>query len=77
LKTVAGSNKTRGRKNRKNAMNHAARKAATQLQTNLRRRRSVTVFVDPTEGMPAAAAAFEIPIAGVPTYCVGLGLEAD
>jgi hypothetical protein len=56
-------------------MNHAARKAATQLQTNLRRRRSVTVFVGPTEGTPAAA--FEVPIAGVQMYCVGLGLEAD
>lgn len=35
------------------------------------------VFGGPTEGALAAAAAFEVPIAGVPTYCVGLGLEAD
>jgi hypothetical protein len=37
----------------------------------------VMVFVGPMEGTPAAAAALEVPIAGVPTYCVGLGLEAD
>ncbi|MGA8438295.1 MAG: hypothetical protein WB762_03765 [Candidatus Sulfotelmatobacter sp.] len=49
-----------------------------QLQTNLRRRRrSVTLFVAPTEGAPAPAAAFEVPIAGVPTHCAGLGLESD
>jgi hypothetical protein len=58
-------------------MNHAVRKATTQLQTNLRRRRSVMVLVSPMEGAPAAAAAFEVPIAGVPTYCARLSLEAD
>ena len=31
----------------------------------------------PTEEIPAAAAALEVPIAGVPTYCVGLDLEVD
>src|SRR5579863_183698 len=77
LKTVAGSNSTRGKKNRKNAMNHSERHATTQLQTNLRRRRSLMVLGGPTEGTPAAAAAFEVPIAGVPTYCVELSLETD
>ena len=36
-------------------MNHAARKAATQLQTNLRRRRSITVLAGPTEEIPFRA----------------------
>ena len=39
----------------------------TQLQTNLRRRRSAMVFAGPVEEIPAAGAALEVPTAGVPT----------
>jgi hypothetical protein len=60
----------RGRKNRKNARNHAVRKAVTPTQTSLRRRRSTSVFDGPAEESPAEAAAFEVPTAGVPTYFV-------
>src|SRR5256885_14007969 len=49
-------------------MNQAPRKAATQLHTRRRRRWSTSLFSGPTEATPPAAAAFEVPTAGVPTY---------
>src|ERR1700722_10530084 len=70
LKTVLGSKRVRGRKNRKKARNHAVRKAVTATQTNRRRRWSTSVFDGPDEESPADAAAFDVPTAGVPTYLV-------
>src|SRR5271170_6660092 len=70
LKTVLGSKRVRGRKNRKKARNHAVRNAVTATHTRRRRRRSISVFDGPGEDNPAAAAAFEVPTAGVPTYFV-------
>jgi hypothetical protein len=60
----------RGRKNRKKARNHAVRNAVTATHTRRRRRRSISVFDGPGEDNPPAAAAFEVPTAGVPTYFV-------
>ena len=59
----------RGRKKRKNARNHAIRNPVTMVQTKRRRRRSISVMVQ-VPATPAAAAAFEVPTAGVPTYFV-------
>ena len=70
LKTEFGSKSVRGRKKRKKARNHAVRKAVTPTQTSRRRRLSISVFEGPDEASPAAAAAFEVPTAGVPTYFV-------
>src|SRR3984957_11390497 len=70
LKTVLGSKRVRGRKNRKKARNHAVRNAVTPTHTNRRRRRSTSVFDGPDEESPADAAALEVPTAGVPTYFV-------
>src|SRR6266478_7390429 len=70
LKTEFGSNSVRGRKNRKKARNHAVRNAVTAIHTRRRRRRSMSVFDGPDEESPAAAAAFDVPTAGVPTYFV-------
>src|SRR5437879_2645926 len=70
LKTELGSNRVRGRKNRKKARNHAVRNAVTAIHTRRRRRRSMSVFDGPDEESPAAAAAFDVPTAGVPTYFV-------
>jgi hypothetical protein len=70
LKTVLGSKRVRGRKNRKKAKNHAVRNAVTETHTIRRRRWSISVFEGPAEESPAAAAAFEVPTAGVPTYLV-------
>src|SRR5277367_5937062 len=70
LKTVLGSKRVRGRKNRKKARNHAVRKPVTATHTRRRRRRSISVFEGPVEESPADAAAFEVPTAGVPTYFV-------
>src|ERR1700688_4608354 len=77
LKTVLGSKRVRGRKNRKNARNHAVRKAVTPTQTNRRRRRSTSVFEGPVAESPAEAAALEVPTAGVPTYLVASTLVAS
>src|SRR6202167_213230 len=70
LKTVLGSKRVRGRKNRKKARNHAVRNAVTAAHTRRRRRRSISVLEGPVDVNPAAAAAFEVPTAGVPTYLV-------
>src|ERR1700691_54979 len=70
LKTELGSKRVRGRKNRKKARNHAVRNAVTPTHTRRRRRRSRSVLDGPGEESPAAAAAFEVPTAGVPTYFV-------
>src|ERR1700682_1106589 len=70
LKTEFGSNNVRGRKNRKKARNHAVRKAVTPTHTSRRRRLSISVFDGPDGASPAAAAAFDVPTAGVPTYLV-------
>src|ERR1700691_3039723 len=70
LKTVLGSKRVRGRKNRKKARNHAVRNAVTPTHTKRRRRWSISVFEGPDEDSPAEAAAFEVPPAGVPTYFV-------
>src|SRR5579872_6633275 len=70
LKTVLGSKRVRGRKKRKKARNQAVRKAVTPTQTRRRRRRSTSVFEGPGLETPPAAAALEVPTAGVPTYFV-------
>src|ERR1700724_1451745 len=70
LKTALGSKRVRGRKKRKKARNQAPKKAVTPTQTRRRRRLSISVFDGPTAATPADAAAFEVPIAGVPTYFV-------
>src|ERR1700756_3598260 len=69
LKTELGSNRVRGRKKRKKARNHAVRKAVTITQTKRRRLRSISVE-GAVPAIPPAAAAFEVPTAGVPTYFV-------
>src|ERR1700685_29425 len=70
LKTELGSNKVRGRKKRKKAIDQAARNAVTPHHTNRRRRLSISVLDGPVDAKPAAAAALEVPTAGVPTYLV-------
>src|SRR5437016_489273 len=77
LNFVAGSNNVRGRKNRKNARNHAPRNAPTPLQTKRRRRWSTVVSSGPTDAKPPAAAALEVPTAGVPTYLVAVPLRVS
>src|SRR6266566_6280577 len=66
---VAGSKRVRGRKKRKKARNHAVRNAVTMTQTKRRRLRSISVE-GAVPAIPPAAAAFEVPTAGVPTYFV-------
>ena len=68
MKLVAGSNKVRGRKKRKKAKNHATRNAATALHTNRRRCWLTSLSSGPIDAIPPAAAALEVPTAGVPTY---------
>ena len=79
LKIAFGSNRVRGRKKRKKARNHAVRNAVTPTHTRRRRRRSTSVFDGPDDARPPAAAAFEVPTAGVPTYLVAssAGLATD
>src|SRR5579862_6279921 len=69
LKTVLGSKRVRGRKKRKNARNHAIKKPVTMVHTKRRRWRSISVE-GAVPATPPAAAAFEVPTAGVPTYLV-------
>jgi hypothetical protein len=49
-------------------MNHATRKAATALHASRRRVRLTSVFSGPTDAIPPAATALDVPTAGVPTY---------
>src|SRR5205085_8894144 len=69
LKSVFGSKRVRGKKKRKNARNQAVKNPVTIVHTNRRRRRSTSVN-GAVPATPAAAAAFEVPTAGVPTYFV-------
>src|SRR2546428_6868729 len=67
---VGGSKSVRGRKNLKKAMNHAPRNAVTVTHTNRRRFRLISLGSGPTVAKPPAAAALDVPTAGVPTYLV-------
>src|SRR3954452_9412486 len=69
LNRVFGSNKVRGRKKRKKERNQAVRNPATMVQKKRRRRRSTSVE-GAVPAMPPAAAACDVPTAGVPTYLV-------
>jgi hypothetical protein len=71
LKIVGGSKSVRGRKKRRNAMNHAPRNPVTATHTRRRRRSLTWLGSGPTVANPAEAAAFDVPTAGVPTYLVG------
>src|SRR6202040_4357650 len=51
-------------------MNHAPRNPVTVTHTSLRRFRLISVGSGPTVAKPPAAAALEVPTAGVPTYLV-------
>jgi hypothetical protein len=51
-------------------MNQAVRKAATQAHTNRRLDWFAGLSSGPTAATPPAAAAFDVPTAGVPTYSV-------
>src|SRR5690348_3407193 len=51
-------------------MNHAPRKAVTAHQTKRRRPSLAALGSGPTVARPPAAAAFDVPTAGVPTYFV-------
>src|SRR5229473_7358171 len=67
---VGGSKSVRGRKKRRNAMNHAPRNPVTATHTRRRRRLLIALGSGPTVAKPAAAAALDVPTAGVPTYLV-------
>src|SRR5713101_6038556 len=77
MKTVGGSNSVRGKKKRRKAINQAPRKPETAHHTKRRRRLLTWSSLGPTVGKPAAAAAFEVPTAGVPTYLVASSALAD
>src|SRR5882724_7716847 len=51
-------------------MNHAPRNPVTVTHTNRRRFRLISLGSGPTVAKPAAAAALDVPTAGVPTYLV-------
>src|SRR5258705_12292337 len=70
LKTVGGSKGGGGRKNLKKAINHAPRNPVRVTHTNRRRFRLISLGSGPTVAKPAAAAALDVPTAGVPTYLV-------
>src|SRR6266700_938592 len=67
---VGGSKSVRGRKKRRKAMNHAPRNAVTAHHTRRRRPALASLGSGPTVARPAAAAALDVPTAGVPTYFV-------
>src|SRR5215470_9395477 len=73
---VGGSKSVRGRKKRRKAMNQAPRKAVTAHQTKRRRPSLACEGSGPTVATPPAAAAFDVPTAGVPTYLVASVLPA-
>src|SRR5213593_2223149 len=51
-------------------MNHAPRNPVTVTHTRRRRLRLISLGSGPTVAKPPAAAAFDVPTAGVPTYLV-------
>src|SRR5690349_9229909 len=65
---VGGSKSVRGRKKRRKAMNQAPRNAVTAHHTRRRRPALASLGSGPTVARPAAAAALDVPTAGVPTY---------
>src|ERR1700674_1057946 len=67
---VGGWKRVRGRKKRKKARNQAPKNAVTVVQTSRRRRWLIWLASGPTVANPAAAAALDVPTAGVPTYLV-------
>src|SRR6266566_4174107 len=67
---VGGSKSVRGRKKRRKAMNHAPRNPVTVTHTSRRRFRLISLGSGPTVAKPPAAAALDVPTAGVPTYLV-------
>src|SRR5579859_1234348 len=67
---VGGSKSVRGRKKRRKAMNHAPKNAVTAHQTKRRRPSLAARGSGPTVARPPAAAALDVPTAGVPTYFV-------
>src|SRR5260370_24549464 len=67
---VGGSKSVRGRKNLKKAMNQAPRNPVTVTHTSRRRCLFISLGSGPTVAKPAAAAALDVPTAGVPTYLV-------
>src|SRR5271169_2435644 len=67
---VGGSKSVRGRKNLKKAMNQAPRNPVTVTHTSRRRLLLISLGSGPTVAKPPAAAALDVPTAGVPTYLV-------
>src|SRR5713226_7420197 len=67
---VGGSKSVRGRKNLKKAMNQAPRNPVTVTHTSRLRFRLISLGSGPTVAKPPAAAALDVPTAGVPTYLV-------
>src|SRR6266478_9099909 len=67
---VGGSKSVRGRKNLKKAMNQAPRNPVTETHTSRRLFWLSSLGSGPTVAKPPAAAALDVPTAGVPTYLV-------
>src|SRR6266852_5992422 len=67
---VGGSKSVRGRKNLKKAINQATRNPVTVTHTSRRLFWLSSLGSGPTVAKPAAAAALDVPTAGVPTYLV-------
>src|SRR2546427_12985788 len=70
---VGGSKSVRGRKKRRKAINQAPRNAVTLHQTKRLRPTLAWLGSGPTVAKPPAAAAFDVPTAGGPTYLVASG----
>src|SRR5438309_1557524 len=58
-------------------MNHAPRNPVTVTHTSRRRFRLISLGSGPTVAKPPAAAALDVPTAGVPTYLVASPLLAE
>src|SRR5260370_41052213 len=65
---VGGSKSVRGRKNLKKAINQAPRNPVTETHTSRRRFWLSSLGSGPTVAKPPAAAALDVPTAGLPTY---------
>src|SRR5260370_18445017 len=76
MKTVGGWKRVRGRKKRRKAMNHAPKNPVTATHTRRRRRLLISLGAGPTVAKPPAAAALDVPTAGVPTYLVASPLPS-